>query len=580
MREARPQRRLAAILAADVVGYSRLMELEEAGTLAMLKARRKNVLEPLVAKYQGRIFKITGDGVLIEFGSAVNAVQCAVELQQGMAAANEGQPEDRRIVLRIGVNLGDVMIEGSDLYGDGVNVAARLEGMAEPGGIWVSEDAHRQVRSKLSVSFDDLGAQTLKNIAEPLRAYRVTDVPAVAVAATQPSSHKTSIAVLPFTNMSGDPSQEYFADGLTEDLITALSRFRHLSVLSRNATFQYKGRAVNIPNIGRQLGARYVLEGSARTSGNRVRISAQLIETEGGAHVWAERFDRELSDIFGVQDEIVAAIAAQLTFGLIDAAVASRGRVPTTSLTAYDQWLRGRAAWRRGAVSETHENWLAAVQSDPNYAAALASLAFLYSEDTWMQMLGMELDELSSLAREYAEKAIAVDDGDAFAQLMIGNAWLNLGELDRAKQHLELAIRLNPHYHSSTIVLGCALAFMGQHQEGLSMIERAFMLEPRLPPGMRAAPFYIHCILGDADSALADLTRIESPFAFLHLWMGACLTHAGRDEEARRQIAEFERKRPPRFDIRGFVNCIQRCIRRDDDRIRFIAGFRKAGLYV
>jgi adenylate cyclase len=270
------QRRLAAILAADVVGYSRLMEADEAGTLAALKSRRRDVLVPLVAKHQGRIFKTTGDGVLIEFGSAVNAVQCANELQLGMAAANDVQPSDRHVVLRIGVNLGDVVVEGSDLYGDGVNIAARLEAIADPGGIIVSGTAFDHIKSKVKVGFDDLGAQNLKNIAEPVRAYRVIGTPAVAAAAMLVSD-KPSSAVLPFTNMSGDPEQEYFSDGITEDIISGLARLHWLFVIARNSSFTFKGKAVDAKQVGRQLGVRYLLDGSVRKAGDRVRITSQLI---------------------------------------------------------------------------------------------------------------------------------------------------------------------------------------------------------------------------------------------------------------------------------------------------------------
>src|SRR4029079_11195656 len=308
MVEERTQRRLAAILAADVVGFSRLMEADESGTMAALKVRRKDVLDPLVAQYQGRIFKTIGDGVLIEFASAVNAVQCAAELQQGMAVSNSGKPEDRHIVLRIGVNLGDVLVEGVDLYGDGVNIAARLETIAEPGGILVSSTAHEHVGTKVKVGFKDMGLQALKNIAQPVRAYRVTGTPTIEVAAPKSVSDKPSIAVLPFVNMSGDPEQEYFSDGLTEDIITELSRFKKLLVIARNSSFTFKGQAVDVKEIGRKLGARYVVEGSVRRAGNRIRISAQLLESATGNHLWAERYDREMEDIFAVQDELVRAI--------------------------------------------------------------------------------------------------------------------------------------------------------------------------------------------------------------------------------------------------------------------------------
>src|SRR5262245_1220032 len=347
MAEERIQRRLAAILAADVVGYSRLVEQDEAGTLATLKARRKQILEPLVAKHQGRVFKVAGDGVLVEFASAVNAVQCAIDLQQEMAAANDGQREDRQIILRIGVNLGDVIVEGSDLCGDGVNIAARLEAVAEPGGILVSAPAFDFVRNKVKVGFGDLGAQTLKNITEPVRAYRVTGTPAVAVAAPKAVSDKPSIAVLPFANMSGDPEQEYFSDGIVEEIITALSRMRSLFVVARNSSFYYKGRPINVRQVGRELGVRYVLEGSVRKAANRLRISGQLIDAETGAHLWADRFDGDMEDIFDLQDQVTAKVVGAIAPKLDEAEIERIRSKPTENFDAYDHFLRGMAGLHR-----------------------------------------------------------------------------------------------------------------------------------------------------------------------------------------------------------------------------------------
>src|SRR5262245_12704751 len=326
MAEERVRRRLTAILAADVVGYSRLMEVDEAGTLAALKSRRKGVLEPLVARHQGRVFKVTGDGVLVEFGSAVDAVQCAMDLQGGMAAANRDQPEDRRVVLRIGINLGDVVVDGSDLYGDGVNIAARLEGLAEPGGIVVSATAHDHVGTKVKAGFEDLGTRTLKNIAQPVRVYRVTGTSAAPAAAPQPMAGKPSIAVLAFTNMSGDPEQEYFVDGLSEDLITDLSKVEGLFVISRHSSFAYKGKSVDVRTIARDLGVRFVVEGSVRRAAARVRINVQLIDANDGTHVWADRFDRELADIFVLQDEVVGRIVGALSGVLPSARPIARQR--------------------------------------------------------------------------------------------------------------------------------------------------------------------------------------------------------------------------------------------------------------
>jgi adenylate cyclase len=344
------------------------MEQDESGTMAMLKARRKEVLEPLVAQHQGRIFKVTGDGVLMEFASAVNAVQCAVHLEQGMAGANDGQPEERHIVLRVGINLGDVMVEGGDLYGDGVNIAARLEALAEPGGILISGYAYDYVRNKVKVRFDDLGPQTLRNIAEPVRVHRVGSSRVAPAALTAPAlalPEKPSIAVLPFQNMSGDPEQEYFADGIVEDIITALSRFSGLFVIARNSSFTYKGRAVDVKQVGRDLGVRYVLEGSVRKSGNRVRITGQLVDTSTGAHLWADRFDGSREDVFDLQDQVtmsvVGAIAPKLEQAEIDRARRNRQKASMPTIIICVAWRAcisglGRPTERRYRTSTRLSN--------------------------------------------------------------------------------------------------------------------------------------------------------------------------------------------------------------------------------
>ena len=319
MADDRAKRRLAAILAADVVGYSHLMQLDEAGTLAVLKSRRSEVLQPVVSKHSGRIVKLMGDGVLIEFGSAVDAVECAIRLQQTMETANAGLQEDRRIMLRIGINLGDVIVEGNDLYGDGVNIAARLEALAEPASVFVSETVFNHVRGKVSLGFEDLGEQILKNMAEPVRVYRVTSFPssaAVARSRMRAESPEPSIAVLPFTNMSGDPEQDYFSDGISEDIITDLSKLSELHVIARNSSFVFKGRAVSVPEVARVLGVRHVLEGSVRKAGSRVRVTAQLIDANTGGHVWADRYDRDLTDIFTIQDELTREIVSALKIRL------------------------------------------------------------------------------------------------------------------------------------------------------------------------------------------------------------------------------------------------------------------------
>ena len=342
----RVERRLAAILAADVVGYSRLVGIDEEGTLAALKALRKSLIDPKVAEHRGRIVKNTGDGALVEFASAVDAVRCAVETQREMADRAINIPENRRIEFRIGINIGDVVIEEGDIFGDGVNIAVRLESIAAPGGVCISEDVYRQVRGKFDATFDDIGEQKLKNIVQPVRVYRVRIGGTAGASTGEPSTNlplpdKPSIAVLAFQNMSGDPEQEYFADGIAEDIITALSKSRWLFVIARNSSFTYKGRSVDVKLIGRELGVRYVLEGSVRKSGNRVRITAQLIEAATGAHMWAERYDRDLADIFAVQDEITGSVASAIEPEMAQAEQQRASRKLPDSLDAWEAYHRG-----------------------------------------------------------------------------------------------------------------------------------------------------------------------------------------------------------------------------------------------
>jgi adenylate cyclase len=337
-------RRLAAILAADVAGYSRLMGADEEGTLERLKALRRELIDPMIAEHHGRIVKTTGDGLLVEFASVVDAVRCAVEVQQAMPERNAGLGADNRIELRIGINLGDVIVEGDDLYGDGVNIAARIEALADAGGVFVSNTVHDHVRDRLPFVFEDLGEQQVKNITRPVRVYRVRDAaaaksPSVPAQPVLPLPDKPSIAVLPFANMSGDPEQEYFADGMVEEIITALSRIRWLFVIARNSSFTYKGQAVDVKQVGRELGVRYVLEGSVRKAGGRVRITAQLIDAQSGTHLWADRFDGSLENVFDLQDQVAASVAGVIEPTLQAAEIRRAADRPTSDPTAYDLYL-------------------------------------------------------------------------------------------------------------------------------------------------------------------------------------------------------------------------------------------------
>ncbi|WP_287308023.1 adenylate/guanylate cyclase domain-containing protein [Mesorhizobium sp.] len=440
----RIQRRLAAVMAADVVGYSRLMETDEAGTLAALKSRRKQVLQPLVARHHGRVFKVTGDGVMVEFASAVNALQCAIDVQHAMAAANAALPEKLRIALRIGVNLGDVMVEGSDLYGDGVNIAARLETTAEPGGILISGTIYDHVRNKIEVGFEDLGAQTVKNIALPVRIYRVSGTPPVVISTSKAITDKPSIAVLPFTNMSSDPEQEYFADGLAEDLITDLSKVPGLLVIARNSTFAYKGRSVDVRSVARDLRVHYVLEGSVRREKARVRINAQLIDATDSSHLWADRFDRDLADVFLLQDEVVGTIVNALSDVLPAAATSSTRRA--ASLEAYDLFVRGRVLVIQSPESNRAAPPLLerAIELDPGFADAHAWLAMSH-HFAWAYWLDAP-ERHHSLALAAARRAVSLDPENAVAHAIFGDVLIYDGKPDEGAAELATALRVNPNH--------------------------------------------------------------------------------------------------------------------------------------
>jgi TolB-like protein/class 3 adenylate cyclase len=390
MSEERVERRLAAILAADIAGYSRLMGVDEEGTLRRLKVHRKELVDRKITEHRGRIVKTTGDGMLVEFVSVVDAVRCAVDVQRSMAERNSSEPAETCIQFRIGINVGDIIIDGDDIFGDGVNVAARMEALADPGGIMVSGIVHDQVRDKLSFSFEDLGEQTVKNIARPIGVHRVQiaapELPATrgaapAAQAVAAASDRPSIAVLPFQNMSGDPEQDYFIDGIVEDIITALSRNHALLVIARNSTFTYKGRAADVKKVGRELGVRYVLEGSVRKSADRVRVTGQLINVSTGAHIWADRFDGALKDIFDLQDDITLQVVGAIAPKLEHAEIVRAMRKPTESLDAYDYYLRGVSNFHKGGredISEALRLFLKAVELDDNFSSAYGMAAWCY----------------------------------------------------------------------------------------------------------------------------------------------------------------------------------------------------------
>jgi adenylate cyclase len=488
----RAQRRLTTILAADVVGYSRLMEQDEAGTLAALRTRRHDVLMPSVTHHGGRVFKLMGDGVFIEFSSVVNAVECAVDIQKAMQAKNESGPTERPIRLRIGINMGDVVVEGSDLYGDGVNLAARLETLADPGGICISGDVYRHVRSKLNLDFQDMGEQKVKNIAEPVHAYRVKTNGSEpggpeAMAAGHPvpaRPMRPSIAVLPFTNMSGDPEQEYFADGMVEDIITALSRFNQLFVIARNSTFTYKGRAVDIRQVAKELDVRFVLEGSVRKAGGRVRITGQLIDAASGAHLWADKFDGGVEDVFDLQDKITASVVGAIEPTLRKVEIERARRRPVENLDAYDLYLRALPhvyAFRPDENLKALELLNSAIALDPAYAPALAFAAWCYEQRLVRGWAAVGKDD-ARIAISLAQRAIAADGDDAMVMACAGFVLVMVGrDYDTGLHAVRRGLELNPGSGFVAFISATALLMGGFSEEALSQAERAIVLSPMDP---------------------------------------------------------------------------------------------------
>ena len=547
-------RRLAAVLVADVVGYSRLMEADEAGTLAALKERRTAILEPVVKAHSGRVVKLMGDGVLIEFASAVNAVKGALDLQEKFAAANEDTPENRRIVLRIGINLGDVIGEGSDIYGDGVNIAARLEALAEPGGVCVSAKVRDETHVRLALAFEDLGEQPLKNIANPVRAFKVRDGATPAgggVSLSLPS--KPSIAVLPFANMSGDPEQLYFSDGITEDIITELSRSRALFVIARNSSFQYRDKAVDVRRVARELGVRYVVEGSVRKMGSRIRITAQLIDAVPGNHLWSERFDRNIEELFDVQDELTQTIVATVTGRLEDAEISIATTKRTNNLSAYDCLLRGieqLRAYGPDVNRRARELFEQAVALDPRYALAHAYFAFsLLVENDY----GSASDAIKQRAINAAIAAVELEPRNSRCQLLLGGVYRFCGEVDLAISHTERGLSLSPNDANGIAHLGAVLGTEGRAEEGIELIHQAMRLNPHHPDwywAVLSLSFYAGRRYEEALAANQKFRPGKSAWQLAR--DAACLAQLGRADEAQAVTAEVLRIKPS-FSLRAEI---------------------------
>jgi adenylate cyclase len=555
MSGARAERRLAAILAVDVAGYSRLMGVDEEGTLTALKAHRRELIDPKIAEHRGRVVKTTGDGVLGEFASAVDAMRCATEIQRAMAERNAAIPENRRIEFRMGLNVGDVIIDEGDIYGDGVNIAARVEAFARPGAICVSENAYQQVKGKLALDVSDMGEQQLKNITQPVRVYGVglQDAPVAAVL-TLPD--KPSIAVLPFQNMSGDPEQEYFADGLVEDITTGLSRFKWLFVIARNSTFAYKGRAIDIKQIGRELGVRYLLEGSVRKAAGRVRVTAQLIETEERTHLWAERYDRAIDDIFALQDEITTSTVAAIEPSLRQAEIERARRKRPENLDAYDLVLRATQFANTGmpdGALQAMPLLERALAIDPNYALAHGQIAYC-QEVLYLRAGRKEENRLAGIRHGHAAIALGPDDATA---LTLGGIAIGLVEHNRplSLEVFEAALAISPSAASAYLFGSLILGWGAEAERAVEWGERGIRLSP-FDPWVTAAyhgiylGYFMRGRYEEAVTAVRAAIRSKPGFSISHFLLAASLAKLGRTDEAK-SASERGLELQPNFSSSG-----------------------------
>jgi adenylate cyclase len=585
MPEAPITRRLAAILAADVVGYSRMMGEDEAGTLAALRAVWGELFNPAVAAHRGRVVKMMGDGALIEFSSAVDAVQCAAAIQRAMAE-RKAEPDRKTVSFRIGVNLGEIVSEGDDIFGDGVNVAARLEAQAPAGGLLISDAVHSQVRGKIDLAFADGGEVTLKNIDRPLRVWRwgegaVSEAtrPAATGAAAEPPE-KPSIAVLPFSNLSNDPEQEFFADGLVEDILTTLSKLSGLSVIARNSSFAYKGRAIDVRQARRELGARYVLEGSVRKSGNRIRITAQLIDAESGAHIWAERYDRGIEDMFAVQDEITLILATEMQVRLTEGEQARMRYTTTTNVEAWNLWAQGlhylrNASVTKEGVGQARPLWEKALALDPNSASLNAMLGFLQYADA---RFGWWDDRETALVKgsAYVERALALDPENADAHLTSGLILLVQRRHEGAVAAVRKALELAPGSADIAAFASFVLSCSGRHDEAIAHIEKAMRLSPNYPANYLGQLGNIYRFAGRIEESITAFKAYgERRPGFGHADLAILYQETGRAEQARAEIAKLLAARP-NYTVRAFADTQ---FRRDTAKIEAdLAALRAAGL--
>jgi TolB-like protein/class 3 adenylate cyclase len=577
----RVERRLAAILAADVAGYSRLMGADEEGTLSRLKAHRRELIDPKIKEHKGRIVKTTGDGMLLEFGSVVDALRCAVELQDSMAERNAAVAADDRIDFRIGIHQGDVVIEEGDIFGDGENVAARLEGLAQPGSICVSGRVQEDVAGKLDLAFEDMGEQQLKNIARPLRVYRVRAdrVAGRPMDAVQPSlalPDKPSIAVLPFANMSGDPEQEYFADGMVEEIITALSQIRWLFVIARNSTFTYKGRAVDAKQVGRELGVRYILEGSVRKAGQQVRITGQLIDALTGTHLWAGRFDGSLEDVFELQDRVAVSVAGVIEPTLQAAEMRRSAARPTTDLTAYDLYLRALAIFfpiSRERLREALGLLSQAIAIDRHYAPALSWAAICHMRlfvDGWAE----EPETSRRKAVDLARQALLVGENDPGVLINAAQVLARFGEDIGAMIGLvDRALALNPSFARGWLLSGLLRTWAGQSDLAIEHTETSLRLSPRERTGSPLSNIGVaYFFKRQFDAAVAKLLlaiQDDAGHPVSYRYLAACYAHMGRLDEARAIVAKLRAITP-------LVVPSDLPYRNPEDRELFLSGLRLA----
>jgi TolB-like protein/class 3 adenylate cyclase len=572
------ERKLAAILAVDVVGYSALMEADEAGTFDRLRAGRRELFEPEIKKHHGRIFKLMGDGLLTEFGSVVDAVECAVTLQRGMVERNASVPESKRIEVRIGINLGEVIVEGEDRYGEGVNVAARLQQLADPGGICVSRKVLREVEKKLAFGFEPMGEQRVKNIAEPIACYRVNLQPLPSPAQPDRSSptlpglpNRAAIAVLPFTNMSSDPEQEYFVDGLSEDLITDLSKVPGLFVISRHSSFAFKGKAIDIRSVAKDLGVRFVVEGSVRRAAARVRINVQLIDAEDGTHVWADRFDRELADIFMLQDEVVGRIVSALSGVLPVAHPITRQRA--ANLEAYDLFVRGRVLVNQSAEGNRAARPLLerSIELDPGFADAHAWLAMCLLGG-WV-FWGESAEPHRSLALATAQRAVSLDPENAGAHAILGDVLIFEGKPDAAAAELKRALQIDPNHADAWVFLGEVKMYDGKAAEGIDDARKGFRLNPHPPGWYYWYLGFVEYAAGRYDDAVETLRHKGIPSGSQRI-LAASLAQLGRMDEAKAEAVQFLAAHP-RFSAQQWADTQPF---QPEERKHFIEGYLKAGL--